>query len=356
MSRASKVKSVFLLLLLAAATPVEYEGAGEATIIGGNLVSARKRAMKKASEDAVTSAVVTMTSPEKLNEAGDKLNSSIHQRYHRYIRSYRVLEESQEDRVFRIRIAVKLDGKRLLRDLKRIVGDASPVHPPSSESRRRIGLRLTVEAPDAVKFRQLFASQLEQALQAAGFDPVQDDAVRLIASATLMVAAEEGVRGMDLVGARAEISITAANLVRRHAVDWGMGDSMEQAARMAVQRVLKRTLPQVVRDLGERWPARKVKQGERMVVVSNVKSFDQYRAIRSALTDKIVGVQGCVPRRMSHKEVSFSVRTEIAVRDLADALAGQSFQGFKLNSQRIEGGSAWLTIMPYPASQPTSGQ
>ena len=145
MRRTTQLSLAALVLLVGSALSAggsEFQGIGEVPVIGGNQVSARKRAIRAAGRDAVSKAVASILPAEKVVELEQGLKRDIYARTGRYIRTYRVLEEEKEARRFRIKVAASLNLSRLRLDLSRLTDSVDGTTPTSAEQ-AQVTLKIT---------------------------------------------------------------------------------------------------------------------------------------------------------------------------------------------------------------------
>ena len=89
---------VFMLTPPASGRAREFEGVGEVPVVGGNQVSARKRAILAARRDAVSKAVATLLPESKMAELEQGLTRDIYPRVELYVGTYQVQEEAKQAR------------------------------------------------------------------------------------------------------------------------------------------------------------------------------------------------------------------------------------------------------------------
>ena len=137
------------LLFCCAALPLllgqggdEYNGVGEARIVGGNQVTARKRALDRARRDAIVRAVTSRLSSEELVNINRRLEYRIFPRYDRYVAQLsRVVRDKGPNRHFRVEVAAVVLLKRLAQDLQQIHAAPGPPALCEKGQRRRPGVR-----------------------------------------------------------------------------------------------------------------------------------------------------------------------------------------------------------------------
>jgi hypothetical protein len=347
-------------LLLLGAAGHEFEGLGEVPVVGGNLVSARRLALRNARRDAVARAVATLVPEQQLAAHESRLRQAIYLRATRYVRTYRVLEEARQGATFRLRLAAALDLKRLQGDLTRLLGAGYTTPGPQRSATLGLALRLPRDAALAAELRQ----RLRQALGRAGISSVDlgqghgrtPPALALVLRGELSCQQAPGVRGASLEGAscraalRLERVAGGETLASGEAQAWGAGateaEARQSAARQALDRALApllarlRSLPDVA--------AHTTLAGGKIVRLSGVLTHAQYDAVSRALQRSIPGVGSCRVRRVARGEVWYQLTTRAQPRALASALEQHSFGSFSLKLKSISGESIWMTVEPTP--------
>ena len=333
--------------------PNEVAGEGQAQVVGGNLVSARRRALELARRNAVASAVAAMVSPEQLAAHEAALRGGVYRRHGSYLRRYRVLEEVQEGATFRVRVAAVVNTKRLQSDVSRLLGTAPAIAPAG---RPRVGLTVQVTAPSGGEtLGHELGRRVKATLAAAGF-VVEDTQAScpVLVLARVSVEEAEGVRGLGLAGGKAHASVSAmlsdgGVLVQRELTAWGAGKSGEEAHRAAAERAADRLASAVEEVLTRRWP-RGAGSGARMVRVSGVASLRQHLALQRYLARGVPGVRRVAPRRFAAREVWLTVQGTVKLQELSRLLVSRVFQTtdtdqFRLKLKSLDGGVAWFTVV-----------
>jgi hypothetical protein len=340
--------------------PDEVAGEAQAQVVGGNLVSARRRALELARRDAVGAAVAAMVSPEQLATHEAALRGGVYRRHASYIRRYRVLEEAQEGAAFRIRVAAVVNIKRLQSDVSRLLGTKPTVAP---SGRPRIGVRMQVTVPpDGEPLGGALGRRVQEKLTAAGF-PVADESTpsQVVVAVRVLAEDAEGVRGLGLAGGKAQASVKAtlesgAVLAQKEVTTWGTGKTEKAARRVAAERAVDELADVVEEALSQRWP-RGAASGGRMVRVSGVVSLRQHLALQRYLARAVPGVRRVAPWRFAAKEVWLMVQGGVKLQELSRLLVSQVFQPpssgqqtaeadqFRLKLKSLDGGIAWLTVV-----------
>jgi len=325
-------------------------------VVGGNIVSARKRALDLARRNAVSVAVATLLTAEQVTAQQTALNGTVYRRHVLYVRSYRVLEEGDLGHQFRVRVAAVLDLKRLQSDLQRLLGLERPGGKPvvclSSQARvAELGATLVV---------------LRERLTAAGFPPhggTQGAVCVATLTLGLVVEPADGVRGLSLDGARAQIVVKldmsdGTTLFSRSEQEWGVGASPAVARLMASCGALDRAMPALVRALRQQWPHGAASQDRQVVRITGIRTTQQYRAIQVFLEKKVPGVRQVSPRRLDRGQVSFDlvggILQQVArllaghehLLPSADQTTGLQSPSFRLKLRGINGGTLWMTVIP----------
>jgi hypothetical protein len=345
------ITAVLLCLSVVAQRPAraaapEYEGEGVAQIVGGNVVSARRRALKAAQREAVVQAVEAHL-PAGHTGPQTQPSVQIHRRFARYLERYRVLTEEQQGRHFHIRIAATLDLGRLRRDLAAALGGSGA--PSSGEVRIRLAVR-TETRPPAPAINQRLAARVVSRLRWLGFEVAADGAAARVTS-VVSIRPAEAVRGVALPSAHASTTISVAPAAAQvTGQGWGVGRRQAEADEAAAIRSVESAMSRLVPVLRSRWPSSLTRSGRHVVRVSGVRSFSQFAAIREACAEKTGGVRSCLPRRFTRGEACFLVTTTAALKTsaLAAAFAKHRFEGYALKIKRAGGGAAWLALEAKP--------
>lgn len=340
------------------ALAAEFEGEGQVPIVGGNLVSARRRALRQAQRDAVVRAVESIVPPERRPESrpAGPLDSRIYRRHLRYLRRYRVLSEEQQGARFAIKIAATLNLKRLRREIAATLGGAGSA---ATAPRIAVVVGLTLR-PSSPALRQQLTRLVGARLRQHGFDVAAASAPatasrRLRLTGVISVQPAAGVRGIALPGAQADAALEVdalprATRARAQARRWGIGGSRGAAEASAAQRAAEAALARLVPLLQERWPAALTRPGQRLIHIANVAAPRQLAALRATLAERVPGVRSARMRRIARGEVVFVVEAAVSMTSakLAAALSKQTFEGFKLETNRVEGGASWLALVTTP--------
>lgn len=348
----------------------EHEGTGEVQVVGGNLVSARRRALRHARRDAVARAVASRVPAGKLAELQVKLKSSIYRRASRYIRTYRVLEETHQGRLFRIKVAVVVNTKRLHGDLGKLLGTSTS--PGTAKGvKAKVGVWLEVKHVADRAAMSALRARITSTLDAAGYTAValqkpgtqwssqaRAQGAAFVLKVSMEMAAAKGIRGLALAGAKGTATLwlgmvaTSSKLIETSVEGWGAAAKPKDARREAAHSALARGLANVLATLKGRLHPGQIAAGQRVIHLSGLSSFEQYRRITRALQEQISGVVRCDLRRMGPGEVWYAVQTSHSARHLATELERRTFGKFVVKTKNIVGGSVWMTVEPVVTAAP----
>ena len=353
--------------------PGEVAGTGQVVVVGGNLVSARRRALDLARRDAVAAAVASMLPPAQLGEHLATLRGGIYRRHSYYIQRYRVLRETREGKTFKVLVAAVVNSKRLRSDLVRLTG-VKPMQP--AEGGPRVGVTVQVGASAGQgRLPSAIAREVSSRVSAGGYRVTglsgQSDPGRSTCQALLSIRVDvhgaEGVRGLGLAGARAVASArlsirNSGTVVAQSRVErWGVGQSPALAGARAARRAVERLAADVLEGLRRQWPRGAARRGY-VVRLSRVSSLQQLLAVERHLRRGVSGVRHVAAWRFAAGEAWLMVRGEVRLPDLSRLLASREFQTscpaaadpgedaprrcgpFRLRLKSADGGAAWFTV------------
>ncbi len=266
----------------------EYEGNAAVPIVGGNQVSARRRALLLARRDAVSRAVASLLSEERIAALEARLRKEIHARASHYVRSHRVLEESQEARRFRVKVAARLDMSRLEEDLNRLIGpDKSPPGSPPP-SRVHLSHRFDESWPLASRgtakarvLAKLKARGLRvQSGDAPGVPRGNDETLGIVVA--LSIAENQAIRGTGWPAIKVDIALELSRgkevVARIKAAAWGAEPTPDAALASALSGSLSSGLEALLRQPTARAILAKLRPGWVELRVTGVARF----GVRSA--------------------------------------------------------------------------
>jgi len=337
-------------------TAGEYEGVGEVPVVGGNQVSARRRALELARRDAVGQAVVALLPEGKAEALGDQIRSEIHARAGVYVRTYRVLEERQAARRFRVKVAARLDISRLQDDLNRLVG-IKPGEGGAGEAGQPPRLVVSFERSFPAAGRAPARAALISALarhdlrlssgKAAESDAAGEAGVALVA--TLATPESKQIRGTAWPARRVTLTLRllqgATEVTRSSAAAWGAAPTIDAALARALKPCLKKGLAALLKHDRARAMLAMRRTGWLEVRVVGVNSARQLRRLRAEVCRRWAGRGGCRLTGAGNGAANFSIRTRRAAASVGKSMEGRALgDNFILKVMRVEGGQLWLTV------------
>jgi hypothetical protein len=332
------MRNVIALVLLcgtAWAQEPAFEALGQVTVVGGDHVRARERALDDALRQAVEQAVATVLEPPQLVARSSELRLRIYPKARSYVENYRILDEGETSGVFQVHVSATVSTGRLQRDL------AAPAPSPMS----RKSLRAVVCARGAVErvAREALIARGVEILPAPA--PCNEDAAAKAAQSagaqgaligTDEVAPEGAIRGTDLVAARSKVTLKVVEpsghvpsdgSAEKTAYDRTPEAAAEGATRAAAVEASRTLQP----ALASRWPAAtEAVTGGVAVHVSGLQRYADYGALLRALSS-LPGVAGVEPSRFARGEIDLMVRTASSAPQLAAGL-DRAASGLRLKS------------------------
>lgn len=319
-----------------------FEGVGEARVVGGNVVSARRQALFRARRAALAAAIASVADPVSLAEpirAALLAQSAL-------IRTYRVLEEVREGGAFRLRVAVQVDMVALRRQLlRRGVKPRAPAAPAA----RTVALW----APPKLR------APLERGLRGRGYQvlalrgSVAQARAQLRSKAALVVLVRlrqrpaAGVRGLGLEGAQIELSAEVRSSPSWSALgtlgtitSYGAGRNAAAAQQEAMAQGVPRLLRDLVALLAKNVTGPALAPGDALVGVIGLGGLAEMGAICRLLRSK--AVQACKLRRMEAGRVWLHLSGTSGIAGIARLLSAHDFSGFVLALERTRGQRIWL--------------
>lgn len=322
------------------ATADGFTGEGSARIVGGNLVSARRRALAQAQQVALAAAVTSL----KLTLDAAALRALV-ARVDRLLRNYSVQEERRDGQTYRLRLSASFDLARL----RRIASPraASPRPTRVAVAPTLIALQLQVVGTNVVVARNALLKELGASLTGRGMTlatGASDRSAAQIAApgargllvVKLETAEAPGVRGLALLGGQAKLGLRVEQasgglLAQRSAAAWGRGQSVAEAIQQAVQRVVAKGLDaSLLAGLEARWRALPRKAGDLVLRIGGLQAPEQYRQVRRVLLQRGLTLR---LRRLHGDHVTWLIGAAGDAAKLASLLTSQVFQGFSLVTQ-----------------------
>jgi hypothetical protein len=378
--------AVCLLVALggqARAEDTSVEGLGQATVVNGDQVRARERALEEALQKAVEQAAqlrlgaggeASGGGAPLSGEVAARLQAEIYPRARDYVASYRIVETSVDAGVMRVRIAAVVATERIAQALAGAPGR----RPTRSGSRPR--LLVCLSAPDLEPGQRRALEQRLGAMVGGGEREIApggsacppdgsgdvspaDWAGRLRSAAAqdavlanLHITSEGTIRGTSLAGMEAEatLALVGADGARGQETRSGPGvasyaETAVQAAEKAGREALEQAAAGLVAELRERSGGAGEREGELLVVAPRVETFAELRALQKTLGG-LPGVGGVVPRRFGPGGVELAVRTRSAPAELGAALEQATTEGFHIKARPL--GRKSLEIQMEAATPP----
>lgn len=359
--------AVCLLVALggsARAEDTSVEGLGQATVINGDQVRARERALDEALRQAVEQAVQLRLSAggEAAPASGEvtaRLQAEIYPRARDYVVSYRIAETSVEGGVMRVRIAAVVATDRIAQELASSTG-RRPSRPAS-----RPRLLVCLNAPDLEPGRRraleqrlgalLGGSEREAVLggnacpaDGAADISAADWAGRLRAAAvqdavlaSVQITPEGTIRGTSLAALQAEatLALVGADGARGKETRSGPGvASYAETAALAAEKAAREALEQaaagLAAELRERAGSAGEREGELMILAPRVETFAELRTLLKTLGG-LPGVGGVIPHRIGAGGVELVVRTRSGPAELSTALEQATAEGFHIKARPL---------------------
>ncbi|MBW2730980.1 MAG: hypothetical protein JRH20_01235 [Deltaproteobacteria bacterium] len=350
------LSGVFLLLFLlqsvhaqegspSPASASSYDAVGEARVVGGNVVSARRQALARAQSAALALAIASVADP-----AG--VPASVHQALltrRSLIRTYRVLEEDRQGNSFRLKVAVDVD----MGSLRRLLGKGGVKSRVKPHGVPKANRALALWAAPG------FRGDVARALKASGYRIVMLDGPReqaqkrvhrkaaVVLFFSTSVRRAEGVRGLGLMGVEFTLHIearwstnwmTVGTLEER---GWGAG----QTAPMAQKDALARLLPPLLKKLGallKKHARPTLAAGDVLVGVAGLQGLAEQKAICEFLRAKDARV--CETHKLQMGRVWLRLFGTSGAAHIVRLLTAHDFSGFTLALERTQQQEVWLRV------------
>jgi hypothetical protein len=322
------------LVLLLPTTALAQQDAitGSAPIVGGNSASARQRALDDAFRQAVESAFTALAAeggplPSPLPPGLAQLRSTFFARAKRYVRSYRILDQSEEGGRYKVNVSAEVDDGLLRRDIERARSSAAPAATPS---RLVAGptILVTGTPPEAVTALARAAAGVGLKAETPSLGGIDEGKAREVAArsgaaATVFVtgtaSAEGPVRGTGKVAAACRVALRIVPAGTGAPADRGTeerdyADNDEAAQGECLARAAADLAPQVVAALNVGTPA----PGMRLVTLDV--DLVEPAALPLVLQALRKAGNGAEVRRVTVGHVELRATTRMAGPDLVKAL------------------------------------
>ncbi len=366
----------------AEATEAEVTAVGQAAILNSDQASARDKAIDDALRKAVEQAVGTMVSSETVTENYQVLSDKIYSKAKGYVKNYRILSEGKEDGgVYSVKVQAKVATGNLENDVEGILAVLRAKNMPRvlvMISEQNIGqpqpafwwggqqgsapvVANTAVSLDAVENsfikewmakgiifvdRQAIMGKIKVGAPVTSTAAPNDQAVKEFAGNTgaevvvygQAVATDAGtVMGTQMHSLRANVSLKALNL------DTGviMGTSVvSQVANhidpttggtKALQAAGKKASEELLQQILAKWESEVAGASTVKLMITNVKSNKELKALKRFIEDEVRGVQAVRQREFRKKTAELEIDIKGSVQALVDELEAKALPGFKLD-------------------------
>ena len=356
---------MWLLLLLGAGTPGfvfaqggdpnASRGEGLAQIVGGNMVSARRRALQLAQQDALRNGARAWLAQRLPAAARGDAETRILAQAARLTRSYRVLTEEQQGENFKVVVEVRL----VPRLLERAVGPlaAAPIPPAPGQTNATLSAvlerveRMKVEGqPLDLDAGALARGQVAAALEQRGIPILSPAAAKvwgrrgraLRLSLRWSLVAARGVRGLGLRGAAATVEVRG-ELGGRHEriVDraWGSDMRLAVAGRKALSAGLRQALTALVARFHTTVPSRSASPP--LLTIEGIRDAGLIHPICAVVLQY---ARVCQPLLIERERLELRVGSGPVSAGLVRGLTEYRFAGFALVLDRLSSDGVRLRL------------
>lgn len=334
---------------------VEFEGEGRAKVAGGNFISARKRAVVRAERDALRRALASLASPTELAAKDEAIRRAIYSRHGLFVRNYRVLAEDQGKSTLDLRLAVKIRMRKLSATLRKTLGIGRATK-AGKTGKGEILISGELAGGGDGKIAEELTSLVCQVFRVQGFScqDYQGGAADLNrwarsrgALAILRVrgrfSAAEGVRGLDLRGAKLELSLNLrrvkgdSEILKKDYVGWGASATRQDAEGRALIDALGAFGTDVSEAFTSHLAGQPTARDARQLQVSGVDTHSTYRKLLRELGRPALGLRDLELRRIVGGQLWLDARSDLSAGDLAGSLTAASFSSFRLKLEGRKG-------------------
>lgn len=384
------VAAILLCAAIAHAEEPSFEALGQASIVAGDTVRARERALEEAFRQAVEQAVATLLEPKVIAERASQLKLSVYPKARGYVTTYRVLQEGEQGGLFQVRVAAQVAVGRLARAV-----NAPQAVKPALAPRPKAVVCLVEKRAPAGWAPSSLEQQLVLAVGARGVEvtplaghcwpvkfgqgddrvvwPDPDDLDDVGAGkaardkgaqgaivGTLAIVPAGTIRGTPLLVAQAKVSLHLVEADGRpSAVSDGTGEASgttfaaaaDGAARAALDRAARTLGPHI----GAKWPTTAASGAGVILHVSGVERYAQLQSLLRVL-QAIPGVGAVSPRRFEASGIDVMVHTAAPAPSLAAALARNTTdgEGVRFTAEPMGDLEIRVVVVPAPpAPQPS---
>ncbi|MCC6746319.1 MAG: hypothetical protein IT371_01590 [Deltaproteobacteria bacterium] len=354
-----------VLLLPHVAVVEEFVGRGTATVERGDLDAARRLAQRRAREDAVGRAIAGVLGAEAAGPAAYELRSALAGSATRYVLRESVLREVNARGVIQVELRATVNRTRLTAELERLARRRTS---PPTVPHMPVAACVVAQAPTDLGLAGQLRTRLQIALRALGLEALDACSTQAVGQARLRgaqlavraqvtVVAAEGVRGVELAGARGEARLEVQvmgetrPLVKGEGTAWGVEPAPAEAERAAGERALAAALGPVATRMAGRFPTAGAPDlGEKILHVSGLTAFGQQDQICGALERGGTAQLQCEPRRFSQGDAWYALRTPLPAAALVELLRREAFKGFRLRLRSLAAGTIWMQVAAQSAA------
>jgi hypothetical protein len=316
-----------------------FEALGQASVVGGDRVRARERALDEAMRQAVEQAVATLLEPKALTDRAGQLKLNVYPRARGFVSTYRVLDEGGDGPIFQLRIEATVDTARLAKAVQ-----APQAVTPTVAPKAKAVVCITEDRPPAPSGpspteKTIIKALGNRSVEANGLagqcpDSLDDAhagaaARKELAQAALIghlkLTSDGAVRGTPLLIGRAQgrfhlvdpdgRSLAAVD-ANGEAYDAAPAAALDAAAAQAVDNALHALGPR----LASRWPAGGPVASGVTVHVAGLARWSEYSALLRMLA-AIPGVAGVSPRKFDTGGVDLQLHTSTSAQSIAAAIS-----------------------------------
>ncbi len=376
--RVSRIKSgIWVLLLILLFLPYNALGGeivlteGVAAIYGGNIAAARDRAIDDALRKAVEETVGTLVSSETFTENYKVIHDRIIGQTAGYIERYKVLSETVEGNLLRVRVQAEVGRANLMNDLRalgllQVLKEKPKVMVLIDE---KVGGLYGTTAWENVGQAE---STIIEKLLAAGFNVVdpqtvranitRDKALRML-EGDAKAAAAEGLKygaqvvimgkafsknaGGRLYGTRMQSiqatvqarvirTDTAQILSARSATGTKVHVDELQGGALAIKEASEKLADQLMQDIINKWRSEVYGRSQEItLMISGLTSYRHLSAIKRFLEKETQGVRAVHQRSYTSGVAELMIDYGGKSSNLADELANRDFPGFRLEPTNV---------------------
>lgn len=345
---------------------------GVAAITNGDKAIARDRALDDAKRKAVEQVAGAQVSAESISENFELVSDRIYSRASGFVKSYRIVNELEEEGVYKVKIAAQVDSSAIADDLALIFKEKPRVIVMIAEQNiGSKGFSYWWGSSGFVADLQMTQSTLIEKWQPKGFkfvDPaLMSGKLRMKGAMKKPDVADEhavligrdadadvAIVGRVLVSDAGPVmdglkmhSFQAVGTMKVLSIDTGeilaVGDDTAAAThvdpnvggRTAIKKLAEKLAGKLEAKIIAQWTAEASSSRELEVVVSGVKSSKQVQKIKKALEGHVRGVESVNVRRRKKGRAFLTVKVRARAADFARDVESQTFDGFGVEVEEV---------------------